>query len=975
MRAKEILIAAALCLAGPGAVAQFYTNGTEPFSVKWSQIQTDNYKVIYPRGLDSLARVYARTLEQAGQVVGNSAGFSPNQNYRRRMPVILRPCSANSNGQVTWTPRRMELQTQPDPYDPEPTPWEKQLIVHESRHSAQMQFGAGRPFRFWNILTGQLAPGALSAIYPGPAFLEGDAVVTETALSRAGRGRTADFLEYYRVAFAEEDYRDFWKWRYGSQKHYTPDYYRAGYVAMAGIRTLYNAPDFTARYFRRIQDKHGIAFFNLDGTAREVAGKSFNKAFREVSDSLGAFWKRDEKARAPFIPSTAMVSPPERFTEYGSLAVAGDTLYAIRKSLTAPEELVRIDKDGKERTVSLFSASTTGLIYSRLTDRLYWSEYKPDIRWEQKSSSDIMYLTRAGKTGRISRGKRFYHPAPADHDLLLSVTEYPLEGGSSVTVMDIVTGIEFFHYPAPDGMQVVETAWAGKELYASAITSEGFGIWKVKDYSCVLNPQPVKIKDLWSNDGKLMFTCDRTGVNELYALDLSDGGLVQLTSTRFGADDFQLSPDGKTLYYTSLSTKGKLPAYTAASDLTERSADFTRLPAYPFADRLSAGETAQPDYGAEVKISSPENYSRLKNLVRLHSWAPIYVDYDAVSSLSMSEIGSAAAPGATVFFQDDLGSFYGSLGYKAWDYSAGWRNSGHLNLTYRGLAPVLELNVDLNDRNSIKYSLDASSSRLSGQDTGKPMLYTRLDAYLPLNLSSGGWNSGIIPKISLGSTNDWTDAYGNARYVRRNIVSVRAYLMESTPSSRIWPRVGLGGEFAYSERTRLLYLFSPSYYFHLYGYAPGLFPTHGLKLSGIHEIRRKGGQFADSFANMVPRGFLSAVNSYICGLSWRTKVSADYAIPFAAMDWSFLSPAAYIRNLELIPHADFTLMPSERNLFNLYSIGADLNVRLENLIWIPYTTRIGLRYDYNGGNCLENLRAAGMTADRHSLQLIMSVDM
>lgn len=974
MRAKEFLVIAVLCLACPVAVAQFYTNGTEPFSVKWSQIHTDNYTVIYPRGLDSLARVYARTLEQTAQVVGSSAGAAPNKNYRRRMPVVLRPCSAISNGQVTWTPRRMELQTQPDPYDPEPTPWERQLIVHESRHSSQMQFGAAGPFKVWNLLTGQIAPGVLSAIYPGPAFLEGDAVVTETALSRAGRGRTADFLDYYRAAFADGDRRDFWKWRYGSQKAYTPDFYRAGYVAMAGIRTLYDEPDFTAKYFRRIYDKHGLAFFNLDGTVKDVSGKSFNQAFREVSDSLAAFWERDEIIRAPFTPSVPIMSTPRRYTEYHDLIVLGDSLYAIRKSLTTPEELVRIDKAGNERTISLFSASTTGLCYSRLTDRFYWSEYKPDIRWEQKSSSDIMYMTRSGKTGRISRGKRFYHPAPADHDLLLSVTEYPLDGGSSVTVMDIVTGIEFFHYPAPDGMQVVETVWAGKELYASAITTDGFGIWRVKDYSCVLAPQPVKIKSLWSDADNIMFTCDLTGVNELYRLSPSDGKLTRMTSSRFGSDDFQLSHDGKTLYYTSLSTGGRLPVSTAVADLAERDADFTGLPTYPFADKLSAGETGQPDYSTEVRMSSPEDYSRLKHLVRLHSWAPLYVDYDAISSLSMSDISSAASPGATLFFQDDLGSFYGSAGYKAWDYNSGWRHSGHLNITYRGLAPVFELKMDFNDRNSIKYTLD-EAYRLSGMNTGRPMLYTRLDTYVPLNLSYSGWNSGIIPKISLSSTNDWTDAYDNARYIRRNTLSVRAYMMERTTSSRIWPRVGIGGEIGYSERTRLLYLFSPSYYFYIYGYIPGFFPTHGLKLSGIHEVRRKGGQFSDTFANMVPRGFSSAVNSYISSLPWRTKVSADYAIPFAAMDWSFLSPLAYIRNLELIPHADFTLMPSGKRLYNLYSIGADIKVRLGNLLWLPYTTRIGLRYDYNGGNCLESIKTAGIMADKHSLQFIMSVDM
>ena len=68
-------------------------------------------------------------------------------------------------------------------------------------------------------------------------------------------------------------------------------------------------------------------------------------------------------------------------------------------------------------------------------------------------------------------------------------------------------------------------------------------------------------------------------------------------------------------------------------------------------------------------------------------------------------------------------------------------------------------------------------------------------------------------------------------------------------------------------------------------------------------------------------------------------------------------------------------MPSEWRHLHLYSIGADIRLRLGNLLWLPYTTRIGLRYDYNGGNCLESLKSAGIALDSHSLQLIMSVDM
>ena len=39
--------------------AQFYVTGDDPGKLKWNHIDTESYRVIYPQGADSLARVYA----------------------------------------------------------------------------------------------------------------------------------------------------------------------------------------------------------------------------------------------------------------------------------------------------------------------------------------------------------------------------------------------------------------------------------------------------------------------------------------------------------------------------------------------------------------------------------------------------------------------------------------------------------------------------------------------------------------------------------------------------------------------------------------------------------------------------------------------------------------------------------------------------------------------------------------------------
>ena len=78
MKYRLLTAALASILAAFPAAAQFYTLGSEPASVRWSSIETPTYRLIYPNGLDSLARVYALHLEQAAALVGNTAGFRPN---------------------------------------------------------------------------------------------------------------------------------------------------------------------------------------------------------------------------------------------------------------------------------------------------------------------------------------------------------------------------------------------------------------------------------------------------------------------------------------------------------------------------------------------------------------------------------------------------------------------------------------------------------------------------------------------------------------------------------------------------------------------------------------------------------------------------------------------------------------------------------------------------------------------------------
>ena len=90
MRVIRILAAVAGLLAGPLARAQFFQAGSDPFS-RWSQMGTEHYRIVYPKGLDSLARAYVIDQERWLPTVGQSAGMAPGSRQWGRTPVILHP--------------------------------------------------------------------------------------------------------------------------------------------------------------------------------------------------------------------------------------------------------------------------------------------------------------------------------------------------------------------------------------------------------------------------------------------------------------------------------------------------------------------------------------------------------------------------------------------------------------------------------------------------------------------------------------------------------------------------------------------------------------------------------------------------------------------------------------------------------------------------------------------------------------------
>lgn len=976
------LAAASFCAKG-----QFYTPGTDPGYLRWYSVESPYYKIIYPEGADSLARSYARLLEQFREPLGRSIGQTPKSGkWARKMPVVLHTHHLVSNGSVGYAPIRMDFFTTPESYGSDPVSWSVQLAAHEPRHQAQLEKmeNAGL-FKGLSYVIGQGAAPLAWMLYVASIRGEGDAVTAETGLAQGTRARTADFLGYMRMAFDQGDWRDLTRWTQGSYKHFTPDHYKSGYMFVAGTRYLYKQPLFI-KEGTELTVKRPWLFtpYNYQKRLRQYSGKNIDRSFDDVMRAFNDVWQADDRARGPFLDLRQVTSAESFPLTFSSLRWVDGTLYALREGYLRTRELVRI-RDGKVKAVRRFSATSSRLSYDPVRNRLYWSETVPHARWDLSGSSPVRFMDmKSHEVFDLAKGRRYFNPAPSADGNLLAVAEYATSGETFLVVLSAFNGSVVRRQAAPEGVQLTESAWQGEDLYCAGISMGGYGIYRALpsgEWEEVLAPSHQKLVNLESGDGCLEWVSDRTGVNELYRYSLSDGRLSQLTNTHYGATDFCRADDQ--LYCVSQTLDGKMVFSTAESALKPRDVDFTELHTYVIEDAITEQERAlgpAPDLSQEVALSAPKRYYKLPHLLQLHTWLPLYVNVDGIMKQSFDLSYDNISPGVTGLFQNTLGTLTGQMGVAAHpnpDQQKGWRAAFHTKFTYTGLYPAIEAQLDFGDRRARQYTYtEVVNERYKSLShtvslRNVPLLSGHVRAYIPLASRKGGLLFGFIPQVRYSFSNhvygldpiQYTSSQALTElpslfsvsgkgsgsrdvYAQSLMVSARGYVMLPTAKSMVYPRYGVGLEAGVNLRPWSATHFRPVLFGYTYAYLPGPWRTQGLKLTGTIQHQLGNAVFGDYSVAVLPRGFDSASHSIIAS-RYRTqwKATADYAIPIYLGDLS-VPALGYIRYFVLTPHADFTGLGKDF----LWSAGADLVADMGQIIFLNVNTKLGVSFSWLGGN-------------------------
>ncbi len=659
-RAGYIVVLCFAVLFAGRASAQFYSWGADPESLRWQKMKGDKISVICP---DTAAHI-GRKLFYYTHTIQNDIGFGFNHGPMN-IPFVVHPENFRSNGLVMWLPKRVEILSSPavSSYS---MPWIKQLAAHEYRHAVQYNNLNRGVVRVFSYILGQQS-STIGLLFMPLWGIEGDAVISETAMSSFGRALQPSFTMHYRAVgnFAARR-RNTDKWFCGSYREYIPDHYHIGYQVTAYANTKYdeNIWNKISRYAVR----NPYVFATTAVAMKKYYNTNTNRLIRETFADLDLYW-----SKLPVLENSSRVvpSPPMRsYTVYEHPIPYGEHgVISVKTSLDKSSEIVLTDmRDGSERLVC-----RTGDMSTRPTlagNRLWWTEYRRSLLFAERVNSKLCYVdVDKSWTRSIPKFRNTLYPT-AISERELAWVEYDPDG-----VYSIVRGYArnpryvYGKTRVPADVEVHSLAWdnATGRLYFIATGDEGMWIAVVGEEGSVervTKPAYVTISDLKARDGVLYFGSIASGKDEVHCLDLASGVERQISTSTYGS--FSPAPAGED--EVLMTTYGK-DGYALARQRIDRDSlpvvAYSRLPKNIVNPprkqwnviNLDTVRFTPADSARVVEKGRPRRFSKLGHLFNIHSWAPASYDPFALAEEGKIDFNL----GATIMSQSILSTMEGFL--------------------------------------------------------------------------------------------------------------------------------------------------------------------------------------------------------------------------------------------------------------------------------------------------------------------------
>ena len=549
---------------------------------QWRTIRTPHFVVHYYRSErhdeQRVAWRVAHTAERVHDILTPLLKHEPSS----KVHIVVTDDTDGANGSAQIVPRNLvrifvtgpsSLSSLND-YDD----WIFGLLLHEYAHILHIDTIHGVA-RVINAVLGKTwSPNQIQPRW----FIEGLATYYESAKSSGGRIRSNIYDMYLRMAVLQGKLLEL------DQVSSTTRYFPRGDVPyLYGSRFL----DYLARRFgpdklTSISHDYGgqLIPYAINRTAKRVLGHTFQELYEQFKVHLRRKYEiqRQEVERQG-------KTPFKEVTDYGE--ACGTPRFSHDG-----KELVFIDTDGRSQfKVKLLDVATDQVVDSFVIYGGSGVDFTPDgqhlvygasaVHRTVYSYHDLFVRHRAsGEVRRLTDGLRARDPAispgggyvvfTANELGTMSLMQVPYDGGPAKFLLRGGPGEQFFTPRwSPDGTSVVYSRWRqGGWRDIELLNLKTGGVRRLTD------DRALDMDPTFSRDGRrVYFSSDRSGIYNLYSVDIQTGSLLQVSNVLGGAFTPAISPAEDRAYFVSFSARGY--------DLAAMSLSRERLqPAMPYVD-------------------------------------------------------------------------------------------------------------------------------------------------------------------------------------------------------------------------------------------------------------------------------------------------------------------------------------------------------------------------------------------------------
>lgn len=568
----KLAIAGSLMLAaGPALAATSYAPG-----IDWRTIETPHFRVNYPADLEDIGRRVAAYAEDAHQKVAPYMKTTP---YEKTEIVCFDTYDDTNANASNYPHNRILLNLHP------PSPdaglpvgryddWIRYVVLHEYTHilhQNQTHWGINQLNRvlgkvFFQYLAIPGVPGFVTEYIPtllsdSPRFItEGWAVHTESRFTPGGRAKEG--FGDMRLRMATLDH-----------KLHTLDQVNGSYLLdwPAGG----NEYDYGTAFFQYVSTTYGeevpnriLATFGrtpwlgIDfAVAQVLPGKTCTSLWDETMGWLHQrYATQAREIKQQPLTASKPLTISGRYHHHPRWLSDGSLVYT-ESYKGKGSKLVR--RSGSGETSPVMSKDPLGDYAVSADGRTFLYAMQEGDEASFKSYSDLYrFDAQTGKRKRLTRDLRASEPAlsPDGSRIVAVVTKQGTnhlvlldeEGKLLKPLMD-ATPEKTYANPSwsPDGKQIVASRWVPGGYQIVLVDPE------TGTETALTPPGALDYYPSFTPDGThIVFTSDRSGVFNLYALRLADRELFQVTNVLGGAFQGRVSPDGSTLAFINYGSAG-----------------------------------------------------------------------------------------------------------------------------------------------------------------------------------------------------------------------------------------------------------------------------------------------------------------------------------------------------------------------------------------------------------------------------------